>query len=370
MRKILLLIAVVFTGTLSAQITIASSDMPNSGDSVLISVTSSLDTDYLDSTGANYTWDYSTLAPIFQRYEKFDSPLTFPIPFNLLFNPLNTSYGNENNILTTLPIPGLTLDMAYDFLKESSSKFRQVGAGYTINGIPLPFVYSSDDIIYRFPMNYLNTDTSDYEFGLPIPGIGYYGQTGHRENIVDGWGTLITPFGTFNTLRVKSTIATIDTVSIDTLGVGTSTAQPLRYEFKWLATAMQIPVLKVDASDVLGVMVITNVEYQDTIIPGVPQLGIADVSTNNFNSIVYPNPAVDNTILQYTLLEKSNVKISLTDIVGKTISVIANETQNAGTFQKQINISELNLSEGVYFVILQTNSGKAVHRIVVTSSVR
>lgn len=366
MRKKLLLLAVVFTGTLSAQITISSSDMPNSGDSVLISVTTSIDSNYVDSTGANYTWDYSTLTPNFQRYEKFDSPLTFPIPFNLLFNPFNTTYGNENNILTSLPIPGVTLDMAYDFLKESSSKFRQVGAGYTINGIPLPFVYSSDDVIYRFPMNYLNTDTSDYTFGLPIPGIGYYGQTGHRENIVDGWGTLITPFGTFNTLRVKSTIAAIDTVALDAVGFGSDIPRPLRYEFKWLATAMQIPVLKVDASDVFGAMVITNVEYQDTVIAGVPQLGIVNVSGNNFNSIVYPNPVADNTILQYTLSEKSQIKISVTDIVGKTISILADESQNIGTFQKQINVSELNLTDGVYFVILQTNSGRAVHRVVVS----
>ena len=366
MRKYLLALVVLFSGSLAAQISIVSSDMPNSGDSVLISVTSSIDTNYVDSTGANYTWDYSTLTPDFQRYEKFDSPLTFPIPFNFLFNPINTSYGNENNILTNLPIPGITLDMAYDFLKESSSKFRQIGAGYTINGIPLPFLYSSDDIIYNFPMDYLDTDSCDYKFGLPIPSIGYYGSEGHRVNVVDGWGTLITPFGTFNTLRVKSTIATVDTVALDALGFGTDIPQPLRYEFKWLATAMQIPVLKIDASAVLGTFTITNVEYQDTLLPGVPQLSIADYSNHNFNSIVYPNPAVDNTILQYTLKEKSTLKITLTDIVGKIISVIADESQNVGTFQKQINVSELNLSDGVYFLILQTNSGKAVHRMVVS----
>lgn len=366
MKRIVLLITCVFTGTLTAQITIGSSDMPNAGDSVLISVTTSIDTNSVDSTGANYTWDYSTLIPDFQRYEKFDSPLTFPIPFNLLFNPLNTSYGNENNILTTLPIPGVTLDMAYDFFKESSSQFRQVGAGYTINGIPLPFLYSSNDIVYRFPMNYLDTDSCDYSFGLPIPSIGYYGSEGHRVNLVDGWGTLITPYGTFNTLRVKSTIATVDTVALDALGFGTDIPRPLRYEFKWLATAMQIPVLKIDATDVFGTLTITNVEYQDTVIAGVPQLSIADYSNDNFNSTVYPNPAVDNSILQYTLKEKSQVKISMTDVVGKTISILADESQNVGTYQQQINISELDLSPGVYFVILQTNTGKAVHRIVVS----
>lgn len=366
MKKHLPLLAILFTSGLSAQITIGSSDMPNAGDSVLISVTTNIDTNDVNLTGANYSWDYSTLLPDFQRYEKFDSPLTFPSPFNLLFNPLNTSYGNENNILTSLPIPGVTLDMAYDFFKESSTQFRQVGAGYTINGIPLPFFYTSSDVVYRFPMNYLDTDSCDYKFGLPIPSIGYYGSEGHRVNVVDGWGTLITPLGTYNTLRVKSTIAAVDTVALDALGFGTDIPRPLRYEFKWLATAMQIPVLKVDATDVLGTMTINNIEYQDTVIAGVPQLSIATHSNNNFNSIVYPNPVIDNTIVQYTLSAKSQMKISITDIVGKTVSIIANESQAAGTFQKQINVAELDLSQGVYFIVLQTDSGRAVHRIVVS----
>lgn len=366
MKKYLPLFALFFTGSLGAQITIGSSDMPNAGDSILISVTTNVDTNDVTLTGANYIWNYATLTPDFQRYEKFDSPFTFPTPFNLLFSILNTSYGNENNLLTSLPIPGITLDNAYDFLKESSSSLKQVGAGYTISGIPLPFLYSSNDYIFRFPMNYLNTDSCDYKFGLPIPSIGYYGQTGHRVNVVDGWGTVTTPLGTYNALRVKSTIAAIDTVELDIIGLGTNIPRPLRYEYKWLATGKQIPVLKVDATDIAGTITVNNVEYQDTIIPGVPQLGIANYMDNNFNSIVYPNPFTDNTTLQYTLTAKSQVKISITDIVGKTIATVTDESQNAGTYQKQMNVSELNLSQGVYFVILQTISGKAVHRIVVS----
>lgn len=366
MRKFLLLISTVFTSTLSAQITIGSSDMPNAGDSVLISVTTNVDTNDVTLTGLNYTWDYSTLIPDFQRYEKFDSPLTFPSPFNLIFNVINTSYGNENNILTTLPIPGVTLDMAYDFLKESSSKFRQIGAGYTINGAPLPFYYTAEDVIYRFPLDYLDADTSDYKFGLPIPTIGYYGQEGHRESVVDGWGTLITPFGTFNTLRVYSTIAAVDTIALDAVGFGTDIPRPLRYEFKWLATAMQIPVLKVDATDVFGTMVINNVEYIDTVIAGVPQLGIADNGGHNFNSSVYPNPFVDNLSVQYNLTTKTHLKMSITDIFGKTISIVLDETQTAGAHQQKVNVSDLNLSSGVYFFTIQSDFGREVHKIVIS----
>ena len=54
----------------------------------------------------------------------------------------------------------------------------------------------------------------------------------------------------------------------------------------------------------------------------------------------------------------------MTDIVGKTISIIADQSQVSGTYQQQINVSEL--SQGVYFVVLQTNKGRVVHRIVVS----
>ncbi len=364
MKNFLLFAAAVCSVSLNAQITVTSADMPNAGDSVLVSFTATMDSNDVTLSGANRLWDYSALIPDVQRYEKFDAPSTFPSPFNLIFNPFNTSYGNENNILTSLPIPGITLDMAYDFLKESTTKFRQIGAGYTISGAPLPFYYTSDDVIYRFPMNYFNTDTSDYKFGLPIPTIGYYGQTGHRENFVDGWGTLITPLDTFNVLRIISTIAAVDTIYLDAFGFGTNINRPLRYEFKWLANGMQIPVLKVDATDVGGAVSVNNIEWIDTLIAGVPLLSIADHSTSELNSILYPNPAIDNSVLEYTLSASSKVKISIMDVVGKTIAVLAEESQSLGTYKQIIPVSEL--SNGIYFVKLQTNSGNAVHRIVVS----
>ncbi|HEY0030098.1 MAG TPA: T9SS type A sorting domain-containing protein [Bacteroidia bacterium] len=364
MKKSIFFLGLFGATALSAQITITSADMPNAGDSVLLSVSNSIGSIDPMLTDSAYTWDYSTLVPTLQRYEKFDSPLTFTVPFNIIFNPVNTSYGNVNNLLTSLPIPGITLDEAYDFMKESSSSFKQVGAGYTINGTPLPFMYSASDVLYKFPMNYLDTDSCDYKFGLPIPTLGYYGQSGHRVNVVDGWGTLITPFGTFNTLRVKSTVAAVDT--INAFGFGTNISRPLRYEYKWLANGKQIPVLQIDASDVGGVVTVTNVQYIDSVISGVPQLGLADNEGNNLNVIVYPNPVIDNTTLHYSLPSKMQVKISIADVVGRRMAIVADEMQNSGTYQKQIAVSELGLTQGIYFLILETDTGTAVQQIVIT----
>ncbi|MGZ4156826.1 MAG: T9SS type A sorting domain-containing protein [Bacteroidia bacterium] len=354
-KKLLFPSMIFVSAALSAQITVTSSDMPNAGDSIFISVTNSVGTIDPTLTGASYSWDYSTLTPNLQRFEKFDSPLTFPTPFNLIFNIFNTSYGRVNNTITSIPIPGVTLNAAYDFLKESSSKLKQIGAGYTINGTPLPFLYSSDDVIYTFPMNYLNTDSADYQYGLPIPTVGYYGQKGHRVNVVDGWGNVTTPFGTFNALRVKSTVAAIDTVYISTFGFGTNITQPLRYEYKWLATAQQIPVLEIDAADVLGTPTVNNVQYIDSSRAGVPHLGIAENSANNFNSSVYPNPFVDNMLVQYTLNERTHLMMSITDIFGKTIATVLDENQTAGAHQQAVNVADLGLSAGVYFFVIQTD---------------
>lgn len=363
MRKLFFLASLACSLSMGAQITITSADMPNAGDSVRISYTATLDSNDVTLSGANRTWDYSALVPDMQRFEKFDSPFTFPSPFNLLFNPLNTSYGNENNILTSLPIPGLTLDMAYDFLKESSSKFEQVGAGYTINGAPMPFVYTDKDVIYRFPMNYFDADTGDYKFGLPIPTIGYYGQSGHRETFVDGWGTLITPYDTFSVLRVYSTIATVDTLYLDAFGFGTYIPRPLRYEFKWLANGEQIPVLKVDATDVAGTLTVNNIEWIDSL-QNVPQLGIASHSSSDFNSSVYPNPSVDHSIIQYTLEKSERVKIILTDLTGRVVLNLANEMQSVGTHKQQLDVA--GLSNGMYLVLLQTDTGQATHRLTIS----
>jgi hypothetical protein len=364
MKNFLAIPVLLLSSAAAAQITVGSSDMPNSGDSVLVSIAADIGPNDLETSDSNYIWDYSMLVPTLQRYEVFDSPLDFTAPFNLVFNPFNTSYGHQNNLLTASAVPGLTFDEAYEFLKESATKYRQIGVGYRINGIPLPFLYSDEDVLYRFPMNFGDADTDDYAFGLPIPTIGYYGQTGHRETIVDGWGSLTTPYGTFNTLRLKSTIAAQDTLYLDSLGFGFTFPRPLRYEYKWIANGKKVPVLQVDANDVLGLPVIANVQYIDSIVPGVPMLGIHEVAAAAINSSLYPNPAADNAMLEYTLASDSDVKIILTDVMGRALKTLTNEKQQAGVYRKMIPAS--NLSAGTYLLVLETSSGRKVHRMIVS----
>lgn len=344
-----------------AQITITAADMPNAGDSVLISIATA-DSSDVTLTGANYSWDYSKLIPTIQRYELFDAPSKFTSPFNLLFNQLNTSYGKNNYQLKTVPLPGIKLDAAYDFFKESASDFRQIGAGYTINGTPIPFLYSPNDIIYRFPMNYLNQDSCDYKYGLPIPGLGYYGETGHRVNTVDGWGTLITPLGTFTTIRVLSAITAIDTVYIEMIKTGSNIPRPLKHEYKWFAQGSKIPVLQIDATITGGVVSVTNVQFKDSLRKDVPHVGIDDLAGNNGMFEIFPNPSHDYCTIHYRVSVNTPITISIMDLSGKEIYNFS-ETRTAGEQQVVLNTS--NLGNGIYFVKLQCQQHFSVQKLVI-----
>jgi hypothetical protein len=361
--------ALVITGILflstfaKAQIIITASDMPNPKDSVLISIATSIGSNDVKLTGAPFTWDYSKLVPTIQRYEIFDAPSTFTSPFNLLFNPFNTSYGKNNYQLKTIPLPGMKVDAAYDFFKESTADFRQIGAGYTINGSPIPFLYSPNDIIYRFPMSYTNVDSCDYKYGLPIPGIGYYGQKGHRVNTVDGWGELITPAGSYNVIRVLSAITAIDTIYLESLKTGTNIPRPLKQEYKWFAQGSKIPVLQIDGNVTGGTVTVTNVQFRDSLRGGIPHVGIADIASDQSKFEVYPNPATDLCMIRYLVKKNASVNISVMDVTGKLL-FSKMETKTAG--EQLFLLQTADFPNGVYFIRLACEHFSSVQKLVIS----
>jgi hypothetical protein len=347
----------------TAQITITSADMPDANDSLYVSTTTSAGTHNPVETGANYNWDYSDLVVAYQQGVKFIAPGKFPSAYNFLFNPLNTSYGKNNPLITSLSIPGVKIDAAIDFFKESSASLNQIGVGYVVNNIPLPFVYKHPDVIYKFPMNYLTIDSCNFDFGLAVPGYGYYGQSGHRHNVVDGWGQLKTPYTTYiNTIRVVSTVNIKDTIYSAKDSSGTSIIRPIRYEYKWFAQGSKIPVLQIDAMTVSSQLAYT-ITYIDSLRKDVIHLGI-DEDNRLSNVQLYPNPAREEFTLNYDLSRKMPVRITLTDIAGKEILLVADGPQMAGKHQQIVNTTTL--PNGVYFIRLDEGTASHVEKISVT----
>ena len=112
-------------------------------------------------------------------------------------------------------------------------------------------------------------------------------------NHVDGWGTLITPFGTFNTLRVVSELTGKDSLFLDTLGFGFSFPRAKTREYKWLATNGKIPVLQINTNVNGANEVITSIRYRD--IYRDLSVGINSVY-KNVDARIFPNPSNGNMV--------------------------------------------------------------------------
>jgi gliding motility-associated-like protein len=335
--KKLLFASVMFVGlhSLSAQITITKADMPSVNDNILISVNTSLSGFHADSTGANYIWDYSKLIPDSQRYVKFESPAATPYgtPFSFL-----STYGVRNYTPDQFPwsLLGSPPTNVYDFYKNSSAAYTLIGEPLTEGATSIPLPYSASDRVYLFPMHYLQKDSSNSVMSLPnIPGLGSYVKKQKRVNQVDGWGTLITPYGTFNTLRIKSILTITDSIYIDTLHTGFTIPRPIAYEFKWLANGMKIPLLEIDANAAGGTNVaIIRANWRDSLM-ATPTVTITSQNTC---------PVINEGSLTATV---SGGRYPLTYL------------WNNGQTTSSIN----NLAPGTYSVTITDRYGRILHAI-------
>ncbi|RMG82087.1 MAG: hypothetical protein D6707_03565 [Bacteroidetes bacterium] len=295
----------------NAQVVIDYSNMPSADDTFRISISS--DSVDLSFTGANVQWDFSYLQPDSQRIDTAFAVTSTPLAYQLYFNnPFDQSYFSDYAFKgKDFNFQSVQITQVMDFFKNTSSALEQTGFGANINGVPSSNKYQPKELIYKFPLSYGDSDSSDAEFGVNIPNTFYYGQKRHRVYYCDGYGTVTTPFGTFDALRVKTVLRIQDTIYIDSLGFGFKISRPDEYIYTWLSPSEKYPVLKVTATDVFGTPVISAVEYRDN-----KNSSSAVATVDRFYSpeIVF-NPLLQNIVISGNTFKK----LLLIDSSGKVV---------------------------------------------------
>jgi len=322
------------------QITITENDMPSSGEN-FITTNCVLDfTIDVNETGANHSWDYSGVVPVTTFGDTFLNVTSLPLTYFLVFL-LTSNLADRSGL--NFSIGGYGLEDVYTMYKKSSSQYQITGYGGTLSGVEIPLPYgASKDVLYTFPLNYGNADSSDATVSYSFPGLFYYSQQRHRVNEVDGWGTIKTPVGTFDAVRVKSTITDVDSFYVDTLSFGTGLTLK-SYEYKWLAQNKGTPVFQIGAQDLLGYPVISQVQYQDTTF----HTGINDLAENTMVKI-FPNPAGD--LIQFEFSSQHINSVFIYDVLGRI--------EETRTFSSPVSNFILNVSQlqnGMYFARMMQN---------------
>lgn len=356
-----------FSFTTRSQISIATTDLPHANDTFRVSIGQI--TPGIDATlsGPGYTWDYSTLIPTAQRVDSFIDESATSTVFSIVFidNAFNTNRANQATRAADFSLGTMiSLSGVFNFYYNSNASYKQVGLGANVNGIPLPIAYSPHDIIYKLPLQYPSTDSSNSGYAVDLVStIGiYYKVSKTRKNEVDGWGTLTTPFGTFDALRVHSTVVERDSLYLDTLGFGFNLPPFTTHEYKWLGVAAGIPLLQINTGSTGN---INQIIYRDSLksLVNVDQI-IRDVQ----NLTIYPNPAANSATISYHLTRPSLVSMDIISVEGKIFNGFLAEEQSAGTHAFQMDLSEMNLSAGNYLVRLITNGQVSVLPLIVSDS--
>lgn len=246
-------------GASHAQVIITSDNMPDQGDTIRVSASTYPVMDLPDPelTGFDYAWDYSTLTPTSQNVLQFVSPTQTPILYQFTFTP---AVANLASPIEGFDFVELQVTDAFTFYKNTSNEFVRAGYAASIMGLPLPMKYTQPEKIYKFPLSVNSlADSSLSEITVQYPTVAYFNLTKKRVNKVDGSGTLSTPYGTFNTLRVKSVIYERDSLYLDSLQTGVPIIRNI-IEYQWLSPDFIVPVLTITQEGA-----IYTVQYPDSL---------------------------------------------------------------------------------------------------------
>ncbi len=221
MKKSLLLISLLYFAvsfTTRAQITVTSADLPVAG-TMVINAVDTITPVSAGNPGINQVWDFSNLVAsrfdtiIYRTPEGVPGFENFP-QANIVYDyRVSKRCGNCDVIV-----------YAYAFLNQNDNNVslygdeaqHQINTVYTLNWHRY---FTDGSILAHLPMNYGNStiDSATYELYL---GYWYEGVMFDssmivvKENFVrtvDASGTLITPYNTFQVLRVKEDVTTVQT---------------------------------------------------------------------------------------------------------------------------------------------------------------
>ena len=345
---------------LNGQITVNSSDFVGGEDTSLVSIVTDFQNIDFSTTGANSNWDFTTVLIDTQRIDSFynvgSSGFVYQLVFDNFLNPDYAASYYKKESATFLPnnLP-LSITDPITFYKLSSDKFERVGYGATVSGTPLPIPADTIDMIYSLPMTFQDNWISNSFLYIDLNPIfaAEFKRHQTRASEVDGYGTITTPYGTFDAIRVKSTLTYIDSINIDifsTGGVWTPLPTDANVEYTWWAKNEKIPVFSIVTTVNLQGETVSSVEFKDD-----PINYASILNADQTHISVYPNPS--NGFIN---IESNNQTLSFQcySIGGQLV-----HSDYINTKSYQLNTE--NWESGIYFLHINQDNKTSIHKIII-----
>lgn len=231
-------------------------------------------------TGEDFVWNFAELESIGETSWHFEPVDETPFFYQLLFNnPWDPEYvANYALAGDDVDLGALTITDVYTYYQNNDSFYGSVGAGTTLNDLPIPAKAQPIDTIYKFPILFGDSHASYSETLFDFPGVLTWKAKQNRVTTVDGWGTVTTPMGMYECLRVKHELEITDSTVIPTLSIDIELPRPPQVIYQWLAQDIGVPVLQVTTTWGLN----TEILYRTMVI------GLME--ENEQHVAAFPNP--------------------------------------------------------------------------------
>ena len=362
MKPLYLLLFIPFVSL--CQITVDVNDFADGGDTVRSSITSDPGIDFT-TTGANTIWDFSDLSAEGQELIEFKDPNTAGPLISFTFGAFADEAYQATNYFPSTDIPldaaggflPVTISEVNQFTKHSDGSVDLLGLSINVEGTNIPIPSDTIENKYIFPLDFGNNYNSrgyTYFDLNPIFNLIWI-QYRQRSSSVDGWGTITTPYGSFDCLRVKHEITETDSVLIDFAGTGNpiwiELPVPPSVEYEWIAKNELAPILSIRTTSAGGNETVAQIKYRDIY------LGLdAGTNENTLDLNIGPNP-VQNDLMIRGL--KGDDIFDICSLDGKIL--LSGKLMNQGGFA-QVDMSALH--SGVYLLHIGTGIKVFTQRII------
>jgi hypothetical protein len=172
--------------------------------------------------------------------------------------------------------------------------------------------------------------------------------------IADAWGSITTPLGTFNCLRVK-TVAKTNLVFFGITIPITGTI------FNFVTTNYGVPVLEKAT--------IESPAFPDLAEVSASLLDRLSTSTKDISNTAsvtaYPNPATTETVIEMDLTDVKQAAIALIDVNGRT--VLRKTLQEGIGSKTNIALDVSKIPSGIYYLIIASEKGQIGMKKIVVS---
>lgn len=346
--KHLLLCSVVGISTAFGQITLTDQHFAGANESYIFSTLLDPTLDF-STTGPNVTWDFSNMTPTGQR-GLVTNPISQASMLSQLYFgsftsvPYRASYFYST---TDLPLTQLTsvlpvtIDDVSQFTKKETSKVTQVGLELVLSGQGVPVKSDTIETKYELPITYQDSYSSHGFTKLDMnPTLDLqWKQHRYRQSEVDGYGTVITPHGTFTAIRIHHQIFETDSVAIT--GFWVPLAIPEAHEYEWRSMDDKEAIMRISTNVVLGQEAITAVEYRD-------EYNALGLESSTLELSVSPIPA--QSVL--TINASSPLQhVVVIDAIGKIVN--RQQVDNQST----VSLTIADLPAGTYQLVIVTEAG-------------